>query len=509
MIDIHKLSRRGFLSTAAGGLATALATPALAQAKDSLVMSWQVDPPTWDPIIRTNPGVHSIMKMVFDQPLSQAPDLKIIPAVVKSWKLADDAKQLELELRDDVYWHDGQKLTTADFRYTYLERRQKGLRSDLGTVFRLLTDVQIASETKCTMIFSEPMPSSVIWLAFLANFIVPKHYVEAVGSEKFAERPIGSGPYKLVQYERNSRVVLEAFDKYWGPKPSIKKVTILIMKDPSARVAAVQSGQSEWVPDIPIREVERLQKVGGLKGEIQPITRVILLQVRNDKAFSDKNVRLAAHHAIDKAALSRAFYAGKAVPLSIPVTPSTPGYVADYKFEYDPKKAEALLAKSGFGPNKPVRIDMATFNGVFPGDYEIARAIGQMWRRVGIEAKLEVIEQPKYFELNRGNQLPEATLYSWDNATGDAEFFVSYILNPKLPFSTWKDPEMGERLQKLAAVANYEERIKGYRQIAVDAAEQGATIPLLQSVITAVYKDGLKVTTYGNGWALPQTWAWG
>lgn len=505
----HELTRRGFIGAAGAGVAAAaLPATVLAQTKDNLVMSWQIDPPTWDPIIRTNPGVHSIMKMVFDQPLTQAPDLKVIPAVVKAWKLADDGKQLELEFRDDVYWHDGKKLTTADFRFTYLERRQKGLRSDLGTVFRLLTDVQVASETKCTMIFSEPMPSSVIWLAFLANFIVPKHYVEAVGNEKFAESPIGSGPYKLVQYERNSRIVLEAFDKYWGPKPSIKKITILIMKDPSVRVAAVQSGQSEWVPDIPIREVERLQKVAGLKGDIQPITRVILLQVRNDRAFADKNVRLAAHHAIDKVALSRAFYAGKAVPLSIPVTPGTPGYVADYKFDYDPKKAEALLAKSGFSPSKPVKIDMASFNGVFPGDYEIARAIAQMWKQVGIEAKLDVIEQPKYFELNRGNQLPEATLYSWDNATGDAEFFVSYILNPKLPFSTWKDPALGDRLQKLAAVANYDERVKGYREVAVDAAETGATIPLLQSVITAVYKDRLKVTTYGNGWALPQTWSW-
>jgi peptide/nickel transport system substrate-binding protein len=131
-----------------------------------------------------------------------------------------------------------------------------------------------------------------------------------------------------------------------------------------------------------------------------------------------------------------------------------------------------------------------------------------MWKKVGIEAKLDVIEQPKYFELNRGNQLPEATLYSWDNATGDAEFFVSYILNPKLPFSTWKDPALGDRLAKLAALANYDERVKGYREVAVDAAETGATIPLLQSVITAVYKDGLNVTTYGNGWALPQTWSW-
>lgn len=87
----------------------------------------------------------------------------------------------------------------------------------------------------------------------------------------------------------------------------------------------------------------------------------------------------------------------------------------------------------------------------------------------------------------------------------DPIFFVSYILNPKLPSSTWKASALGDRLQKLAAIADYDERVKGYRDVAVDAAETGATIPLLQSVITAVYKDRLKVTTYGNGWALPQT----
>ena len=509
MNDLRAFSRRGFLgATGAGLAATALPDFAWAQGKDSLVMGWPIDPPTWDPIKRTNPGIQAIYKMVFDQPVTQAPDLKVIPAVVKAWKMSDDGKQVELEFRDDVYWHDGKKLTAEDFRYTYFERKQKGHKSDLASVFRNLTDVKVASETKCTMILSAAMPTVIPWMSFLANFIVPKHHVEAIGEEKFGENPIGSGPYKLVQYERNSRIVLEAFDKYWGPKPSIKKITILIMKDPSARVAAIQSGQADWVPDVPIREAERLGKVAGLKSDILPITRVVLLQIRSDRAFADKNVRLAAHHAIDKEALSRALYGGKAVPLSVVATPGTPGFVEGYKFDYDPKKAEELLAKSGFGPNKPVQLGMATFNGVFPGDYEMARAIAQMWKRVGIEAKIDVIEQPKYFELNRGNQLPETTLYSWDNATGDPEMFSGYLLNPSLPFSAWKDPAVGDQIKKLFLVVNYEARIKGYREIAVHATSEGAAMPLLQSVTTWVYKSGLKVQPYLNGWALPQTWSW-
>ena len=166
-------------------------------------------------------------------------------------------------------------------------------------------------------------------------------------------------------------------------------------------------------------------RTSGYIGEINPITRVILINVRNDLAFADENVRLAAHHAINKPALSKAFYGGVAVPLSVLATPGTPGYLADFTFKYDPALAKQLLAKSGFSPDKPVKIGFATTNGQFPSDYDIARAIVQMWKQVGIDADVQVIEYAKYFELNRGNKLPEATLYSWDNATGDPEIFLA------------------------------------------------------------------------------------
>lgn len=497
-----------FACVVAVGLSAAATAKQAAAAGDSVVIAWPVDPQTWDPNKRTNPGLQSIYKMIFDQPLTQGPDQKIMPAVVKAWKLAEDGKSLELELRDDVTWHDGQKMTSADIKYTFFERAQSKEQIDLARVWRNVVDVETPSPTKAVIKLKEPMPTAVPWLAFLANFVVPKHYMEKVGVEGFSTKPIGSGPYKLVDYQRNSRIVFEANDKYWGPKPSIKKVTILIIKDPSARVAAIQSGQADFVTDVPVRETERLSKTSGLKGDIFPISRVVLLQIRSDQAFADKNVRLAAHYAIDKAAISKALYAGQAVPLSVVATPGTPGYVADFKFPHEPKTAIELLKKSGFGPDKPVKVGLATFNGVFPGDYEMARAIASMWKKVGIEANIQVIEQPKYFELNRGNKLPEATLYSWDNAVGDPEMFTGYLMHPKLPFSAWKDMDVGGKVMKLFTTVNYDERIKGYKDVNVYATEQGATIPLLQSVTTWVYKDKLKVVTYANGWVLPHNWSW-
>lgn len=501
------LSRRLFLAGA--GLAIVAAPLSTAQAaKDSVVIAWQADPQTWDPMRRTNPGLQSIYKMVFDQPMTQGPDLKVIPGLFKSATLSADGKSIAIELRDNAYWHDGEKVTTEDVKYTFLGRKQADHKIDFVRVWGAVTEVEIQSPTKAVIKLSKPMPTAIQWMAFLANYIVPKHYMEKVGVEGFSTKPIGSGPYKVVDYQRNSRIVLEAFDKYWGPKPAIKKITIQIIKDPSARVAAVQSGRVDFAPDVPVREAQRLDKRQELTGVIFPVSKVILLQIRSDGAFKDKNVRLAAHHAINKQALSKAFYGGAAVPLSLVAPPGTPGHVKDFSIPYDPKKAQELLAKAGYGPKKPLKIGMATYNGVFPSDYDIARAIAGMWKKVGIEANLEVIEQGKYFELNRGNKLPEATLYSWDNATGDPEMFTGYLLHPKLPFSAWKDMDVGGRVMKLFSVVDYDERIEAYKKLGVYASEQGATIPLLQAVTTQVYKSDLNVVRYANGWVLPQTWSW-
>ena len=295
---------------------------------------------------------------------------------------------------------------------------------------------------------------------------------------------------------------------YWGPRPAIRRVTVQIIKDPSARVAAVQSGQVDIAINLPVREAVRLQGEPKLAAELDPITRIILLQVRNDLGFEDANVRLAAHHAIDKAALSRAFYNNAAVPLSQLATPGTPGYMDDFSVRFDPELAKQLLAKSGFGPDKPVKIGFATTNGQFPSDYDLARAIAQMWKRVGIEADIQVIEYPKYFELNRGHKLPEATLYSFDNATGDPEIFVGYMLNPKLPFSPWQDMTIGQKVIDLFNVADTAKRYAGWQAIDREAMEIGAKIPLLQSVLTLARQKNLAVTKYANGWVLPQTMRW-
>jgi len=477
-------------------------------AADSVTIGWPSDVASWDPNQRFTPDAQPMFKQVFDQPIDQDPKLALIPHLLTKWELSPDALSLAVELRDDVIFHNGDKMTAEDFRYTFFERIKAGHKVDTANSWRKVVDIEVRSATQAVMKFNAPAPTAPQWLAFLGSFVVPKKYLESVGVDGFMQKPVGTGPYKLVEYQLNTRSVLERNDGYWGPKPNIRRVIFEIIKDPSARVAAVQSGEVDLTINVPVREVDRLSREPPLAAELNPFTRVILLQCRNDLGFADENVRLAAHHAIDKAALSKAFYGGAATPLSVPATPGTASYLPDFKFEFDPELSRQLLAKSGFSAGKPANIKFAATNGQFPSDYDMARAIQQMWKKVGIEAELITIEYSQYFELNRGDKLPEATLYSWDNATGDPEIYAGYLLNPKLPFSAWKGAEVGDKVLALLKIADYQTRIAGYRELNRFAVEKGATIPLLQSVQTLVRRKRLAYVKYENGWILADKMDW-
>ncbi len=321
-----EIDRRNLLQmlglAAVSGSVLSQATIAFAADTDNVTIGWPSDVPSWDPNLRFVPDAQPLFKMVFDQPLDQSPDLKLIGNLITKWELKPDGLSMPFEIRSDVKFHNGDPMTMEDFKYTFVDRIKSGLKLDIANSWRTLTDIEILSPTSGVMKFSAPTPTAPQWLAFLGSYLVPKKYIESVGPEEFAKKPIGTGPYKLVDYQMNSRIVLERNDAYFGTKPKIKRVTIDIIKDPSARTAAIQSGQVDLTVNIPVREAERLGKTEGLTAEINPFTRLILLQMRNDLGFTDKAVRLAAHHAIDKAALSKAFYGGAAVPLSIPATPA-------------------------------------------------------------------------------------------------------------------------------------------------------------------------------------------
>lgn len=506
-----QLTRRYALGLAGASAALAgLGIPTHAQAADAITIAFPNDVPTWDPNARVLQGAQSFYKCVFDSPLTQAPDLSPLPSLVTAWRYRDAASlELEVELRGDATFHDGSKVTADDFRFTFGERPKApvaagGRKLDTGFIWRKVKTVEVLSPTKAVMHFSEVMPSAVTWLYFMASFVVPKAYIEKVGVDGFAAKPIGSGPYRLADYQQGARVVLEAYDRYWGGVPKLKRVTIEIVQDPSARVAAIDAKRVQLAVDLPIRETQRLGSTPGLVGRIDPIADILIIEVNHVGAFEHEEVRLAAHHAIDKRAISKAFYGNKALPIDVPAAHGTPGYPKEFHFAYDLAQAKALLAKAGFSPSNPAKITFLTTKGVFPNDFEVAQAIAAMWKKIGIVADIQVMELPKYQELLRAGKLPEATMYQWGNTTGDPEMYGGYLLDPKSIFSPYKSPDLGERVAPLLVETDPAKRAEGYRELHRYAVEKGYSIPLFQGIKTVAYDKALAYKPYGTGWILPQ-----
>lgn len=504
-----RIGRRGFV---AGGLAAlGLSDAVLAQAAGrGLTLAYPADVPTWDPNARSLAPVQSIYKMVFDQPIGQGPDLKPRPGLVTGWRYLDAAGlELELALREGVVFHDGSPMTAADIRYTFFERPrlpvpEGGRRLDTAFLWRRVKDIEVASPTRAIVRFSEVMPSAVAWLYFLCSYVVPKAYIERVGLEEFQKRPIGTGPYRLVEYQQGARISLEAFDRYWGGKPPIPRVTLEIVRDPTARVAAIEARRVDVAIDVPIREAVRLGTVAGLSTRIDSTADITLLQVSRNGAFADERVRLAAHHAINKEAISKALFQGYAKPIAVPAAHGTPGYPEDFAFAFDEARATALLREAGFTAQNPVAIKFATTNGVFPNDFDMARAIAAMWKKVNINAEIEVIELSTYQERLRAGTLPEATMYQWGNAAGDPEMYGGYLLDPKSIFSAFKIDDLRDRVGTLLVEPDEAKRFSGYRALHRYAVEKGYSIPLLQGVKTIAHQGSVNVVHYENGYILPQ-----
>jgi peptide/nickel transport system substrate-binding protein len=504
------MRRRGLLQSALMASLSLFGAPPARAETDTLTIAYPFDVPSWDPTSVTFVGAQPIYKAVFDSPLQYSPDLKLMPRLVSAWRWQDQQKQrLEITLRGGVLFQDGSPLTTEDVRFSIIDRPARDPTLLIRRILPPLQTVDIVSPDKAVIVFTNPSPAAPIYLGFLAGYFVPKAYITQVGEDGFKQHPIGAGPYKLVQYDRGSRIVLQAFDKYWGGVPSIRQVIFEIIADPTARVAAVESGRADLTIQVPTREMTRLGTLPGLVAHAYPFSQVVMVLIPSYvPAMQDENVRRAMQMSIDKAAISKAFYGGVATPVSVLATPGTPGYIDGFTTPFDKAAAAALLKTSGFTPDHPVRFPFIVTNGAFPNDFDVARAIDAMWRAVGIQADIQEVSVAKYVDLSHSASLPGPALYSWANATGDPEDYTGRILDAALPFSAWKDPAIGERVHKLMAEPDDAKRNAGWQALNKDATQHAWAIPLYQSVITMVYKKALHVVPYQDGYLMPADYQW-
>lgn len=463
---------------------------------DTVTIAYNVNLPSWDPttgLSSVNPTIQAIYRSVFDQYIGQKPNLEFQPGLLTEWGWSDDKKQVWMKLRDGATWHDGSPVTPDDVVWSLTRAGSKDGGNPISFIWSKIANFKVDGN-KITADVVSFEPTLFKWMAFLGGYVMPKAYYTKVGAEGFEAKPVGSGPYMVDQYERNAFVRLKANPNYWGGKPAFGTVVFKFVPDATSRVAEIESGSSDVTMDVPFEEFDRLKKKASLGSAVTPVSDIGMIFLTNGTIMDDKNVRLAAHYAIDKKAIAEKLLKGYATPIDTLEAPQYAAFDASIKVPHDPKKAEQLLKASGYSTDKPAKFKIQTTRGLKPKDYEMIQAIVGMWRKVGIEAEIEVYEVAKHFELRFAHKLAPAAFYNWGNAIGDPTTSTGFAMFGPSPHSAWKTKDLDDMIGPLWGETDEKKRIDGWKAVDKYIAEQGYVIPLIQYQQPILYKKSVKVT---------------
>lgn len=498
------LNRRQTLALGAGALLSAvLSGRATAQTATpgTLTIAYNVNLPSFDPTVgasAVNPTIQAIYRSIFDQFVGQKADLSFEPGILTEWGWNDDRTKIHMSVREGVRWHDGSPLTPEDVVWSLERAGNPESGNPIQFVWSTIGNFQVDGN-RITADVKQFDPTLFKWMAFLTGYVMPKSYYEKVGAQGFEAKPVGTGPYMVDAYEGNAFLRLKANPNWWGGKPAFETVVFKFVTDAVSRVAEIESGSSDVTLEIPYEEYDRLRQGGSLQGEAHPVSDIGMLFVNNVGAMLDRNVRLAAHHAINKKAIVERLLRGYGVPIDTLEAPEYVAYDPSITVGYDEAKAVELLAASGFSKDNPARFTIQTTRGFKPKDYEMVQAIVGMWRKVGIEATIEVYEIAKHYELRAADQLAEAAFYNWGNAIGDPTTSTGFAMFGPSPHSVWNTDDLDAKIAPLWGEKDEAKRIAGWKAVSRYIAEEGYVIPLLQYVQPIVFRQGLKVVPNTSG----------
>ena len=509
----EQFSRRRFLQASGAGVLSATSLAALlhgrvaySQSGKTLTIAYNTPLPSLDPTNSaktSSPAVQSIFKAIFDPYIDQNPDLSFTPGALTKWGWNKDKTAIELTLRKGMSWHDGTPVTTGDLIWSIERAGDEKSGNPMQFMWRKLGGFKVNGDTVVVEV-KEFEPALLKWLGFLTAYIMPrKAFTESGGGTGWDAKPVGSGPYMVEKFERDAYVRLRAFPNYWGPRPAFETVVFKFVPDPASRVAEIESGAADLTLEVPYEEYDRLIAKPGLTGAVYPMSDIGILFITDREPMLDRNVRLAAAHAIDKKAIVTQLLRGYGRALDTLQAPDYAAYDPSIKVKYDPELAKQLLARSGFSATNPVRFTVQTTRGYKPKDYETVSAIAAMWKKVGIEASIEVLDVAKHFDQQLQHALAPASFYNWGNAIGDPSTSTGFAFIG--PFAVWRSPDVEKMVDPLFVERDEPKRIAGYKAVDRYLAEQGYVIPLMQYYQPVVHKKSITFTPHGAGTIAPQS----
>src|SRR5216110_301475 len=294
---------------------------------------------------------YMIVYAIHDAMVKPMPAGMQTPSLAESWSEAKDHLSYTFTLRKNAKFHDGSPVTPEDVKFSF--ERYKGTSATL--LKEKMKEVQVVGPSQVRFVLKEPWPDFMLFYGTTASgagWIVPKKYVEKVGEDGYKKAPVGAGPYKVVSFTPGVEIVLEAFDGYWRKAPNVKRLVMRSMPEEATRAAALRAGEVDIVYLLTGPTADAVRKVSGFRLAAPLVSGAFWIELPEQwdpkSPWADQRVRLAASHAIDRAAINQAEMLGFGRLTGNFVPRIFQFAVAMEPAAYDPAKAKKLLAEAGY-----------------------------------------------------------------------------------------------------------------------------------------------------------------
>ena len=455
-----------------------------AQPPDELVLARAGDSEALDPHVTTASYSSMVMDLIYDPLVVLDFDGKVNPAIGKGWDVSDDGTEWSIELNEGLSFTDGSPVTAEDVAFTFTRLLES---SPMSWTAGSMETVEAVDEMTAKFTFGSPHAPWKTYSAYPGYFgVLPKAIVEERGDE-FASDPVGSGPYKLGEWVRDSHLTLERNDDWATPTypeveaenpPLPKKISYRVIPEETPRVQALVSGDVDMLiaRDFPPRKLEQIQ------GSNQTQAKVFTSNNAGYVAFNmeleptnDVKVRQALAHAIDRDRIVQDIYTGLGKKTNAPLSENLLGWAGDEVegYPFDQEKARSLLDEAGWTvgngdvrqkDGKPLRLQVVSTN-TPPPRVQLAEEMIAMLSEVGVDAQLTTYEyNTAYAEVRKGNTHlfyataswfdPDILTFAWHSANAGASN-LSFLRND----------EVDGLLEKGASTIDEQERAAVYADL--------------------------------------------
>jgi peptide/nickel transport system substrate-binding protein len=386
-----------------------------------LIVALADDTNNMDPRIGMGSIRSNYIRQVFESLVDVDAQGNPVPGLALSWKPIDDLTW-EFVLRQGVTFHNGEPFNadTVLFNLDRFYRRNLdtwGIDDVTASTSFEKTHPEVTRWEKVDdytvrLYTSDPAPT--LWDFIGREPMVPKDYTRQQGVEGLNERPVGTGPWRMVEWKRKDSMHFERHEAYWGRKPLYTKMRFQVIPEGAARIAALKSGEVGLIEAVPPLDATVLARDPQLRiaSSIQKLYCRLYVNGRpqdqydsggQDGLFSDARVRLAMNHAINKEGIITKIFNGYARENASPVSMVSYGYAAQPPYTYDPKKAKALLAEAGWQDGDGDGFldkngDTLSLDLVFPAKHygqafdEMTPAVAEMLKEVGIQVTITLVD---------------------------------------------------------------------------------------------------------------------